>query len=280
MASINYRLSQHAVFPAQIEDCQAAIRWLRTNAKKYGFDPDYVGVWGASAGGHLAALLGTMDSKNNSANLDRSARVQAVVDWFGPADFLQMGKQFDAPDTPVARLIGGPIRKNRDKAERASPVTYVGKAAPPFLIMHGDKDAVVPLGQSELLADALKKAEVKVTLHVIHGAGHGGPQFDSPENRKLVAEFFDQNLRRKAFLSAMVAQMGGYAAWGESIKKQHAQNVANFGMNALLVAPGAEDDEVHFAATPSALTIQDVDAIAKAAGWSLPLRRLCGCVPT
>ena len=195
VASINYRLSQQAVFPAQIEDCQAAVRWLRANAKKYNLDPAHVGVWGASAGGHLAALLGTMESKIDSADRDHSARVQAVVDWFGPADFLHMGRQFESADSPVARLLGGPIGKNQEKARRASPVTYVGKDAPPFLIMHGDQDNVVPLRQSELLAEVLKKAGAKVTFRVIHGEGHGGPQFGTPENRKLVKEFFDQNLR-------------------------------------------------------------------------------------
>src|SRR5262249_59688217 len=95
VASINYRLSQHAVFPAQIEDCKAAIRWLRANATKYHYDPDQIGVWGASAGGHLVALLGTTggmkELEGKDGNLDQSSRVQAVVDWYGPSDFRKMG---------------------------------------------------------------------------------------------------------------------------------------------------------------------------------------------
>ena len=97
VASINYRLSQHAVFPAQIEDCKAAIRWLRANAAKYHLDPDHIGVWGASAGGHLVALLGTTggvkELEGQGGNLDQSSRVQCVVDWFGPSDLADDGRQ-------------------------------------------------------------------------------------------------------------------------------------------------------------------------------------------
>ncbi|MGA2032993.1 MAG: alpha/beta hydrolase [Thermoguttaceae bacterium] len=198
VASINYRLSQHAVFPAQIEDCKAAIRWLRANAAKYQLDPDHVGVWGASAGGHLVALLGTSggvkELEGHGGNLDQSSRVQCVVDWFGPADLTTMGRQADKPDTPVARLIGGPAQENREKARKASPITYVGKDSAPFLIMHGDQDNVVPPGQSDALAEALKKAGVEVKLVVVQGNGHGGPGFNSPENRKLIEEFFAKHL--------------------------------------------------------------------------------------
>ncbi len=148
VASINYRLSQHAVFPAQIEDCKAAIRWLRANAAKYHLDPDHIGVWGASAGGHLVALLGTTggvkDLEGNGANLDQSSRVQCVIDWFGPTELTTMGEQGDKPGSPVALLIGGLVQENREKARKASPLTYVSKDSAPFLIMHGDKDNLVP----------------------------------------------------------------------------------------------------------------------------------------
>src|SRR5208282_1821342 len=147
VSSINYRLSQHATLPAQIEDCKAAIRWLRANAKTYHLDPDRIGVWGASAGGHLVALLGTTggvkELEGNDGNLDQSSRVQAVVDWFGPTDFRNIGKQLESPNSPVSKLLGGPVSENKEKAEKASPVTYVGKDDPPFLIMHGDKDPLV-----------------------------------------------------------------------------------------------------------------------------------------
>jgi acetyl esterase/lipase len=199
VASVNYRLSQHAKFPAQIEDCKAAIRWLRANAAKYHFDPEHIGVWGASAGGHLVALLGTTadmkELEGKEGNLNQSSRVQAVVDWFGPADFRNMG---GSKDSPVARLLGGPVSENKEKAALASPVAHVSKNDPPFLIMQGDMDPLVPLAQSELLADALKKAGVDVTLQVLKGAKHGGPEFSTPESRKLIADFFDKHLKKGA----------------------------------------------------------------------------------
>jgi acetyl esterase/lipase len=200
VASINYRLSQHAVFPAQIEDCKAAIRWLRANAKKYRLDADHIGAWGASAGGPLVAILGTTagvkELEGSGGNTDQSSRVQCVVDWFGPTDFTALGGTHDNPNSPEARLIGGLVKENPEKARKASPVSYVSKNTAPFLIMHGDKDTTVPIGQSELLAAALKKAGVKVTYQVIEGGGHGGAGFSSPENRKRVEAFFQEHLRK------------------------------------------------------------------------------------
>ncbi len=203
VASINYRLSQHAPFPAQIEDCKAAIRWLRANAAKYHLDPDHVGVWGASAGGHLVAMLGVTggvkELESQGGNLDQSSRVQCVVDWFGPSDLLTMAGGHNNPGSPESRLIGGPVQENKEKARKASPLTYVGKDAAPFLIMHGDQDRTVPLQQSELLAEALQKAGAKVTLVVVKGNGHGGPGFSSPENRKLIEDFFAKHLGKGGF---------------------------------------------------------------------------------
>ena len=200
VASINYRLSQHARFPAQIEDCKAAIRWLRANAKTYNLDPDHFGVWGASAGGHLVALLGTSgdvkDLEGDDGTPDQSSRVQAVVDWFGPTDFTKMGGSHDRPDSPESKLLGGPVPENKDKAARANPITYASKDDPPFLIMHGDKDTTVPFSQSELLLEALKKAGVDATFRPVKGAGHGGREFSSAENRKLVEDFFDRHLKK------------------------------------------------------------------------------------
>ncbi len=203
VASITYRLSQHAIFPAQIEDCKAALRWLRANAAKYNYDPDHIGVWGASAGGHLVALLGaTGDVKefDQGENLKFSSRVQAVCDWFGPTDFTQMSKfpsaiKHDAPDSPEALLLGGAIQENKGKAAKANPITYVSKGDPPFLIMHGDKDPAVPLNQSELLEAALRKAGVTVTLHIVEGAGHG---FGGRDVSPMVVAFFDQHLKNNS----------------------------------------------------------------------------------
>jgi acetyl esterase/lipase len=201
VASINYRLSQHAIFPAQIEDCKTAIRWLRVNAGKHGYDPNRIGVWGASAGGHLVALLGTTgDVKEFDAgpNAGVESRVQAVCDFFGPTDFTKMSSfpstmRHDAADSPESKLIGGPIQENKEKVQRASPIAYVTKDDPPFLIVHGDKDPLVPHNQSEIFYEALKKAGVETTLYTVQGGGHGG--FKDPQVDVLVAQFFDKYLR-------------------------------------------------------------------------------------
>lgn len=205
VASLNYRLSHHAIFPAQIEDCKAAVRWLRAHAKENNLDPERFAAWGASAGGHLVALLGTAGNVKQfdvGENLDVSSRVQAVVDFFGPTDFAQMGKyalpnspiNHAAADVPEAKLIGGPVPENKEKTAAANPITYITKEAPPFLIMHGNQDNLVPYQQSELLRDALQRAGAPVTLKIIEGAGHG---FGGQDIDRHVADFFEQQLKPK-----------------------------------------------------------------------------------
>jgi len=206
-ASINYRLSGEATFPAQIHDCKAAIRWLRAHAEEFGVDDRRVGVWGSSAGGHLAALLGTSGGAPElegdvGGNLAYSSRVQAVCDFFGPTDFLQMDAHstnhkliHDAADSPESQLIGGPIQKNPEKVARANPITYVTPDDPPFLIVHGDQDPLVPYNQSELLHAALDQAGVPTELHKVVRGGHGrGGEFGSPELQQRVANFFELRL--------------------------------------------------------------------------------------
>jgi len=205
VVSLNYRLSQEAIFPAQIEDCKAAIRFLRSKAKAIGIDPDRIGVWGSSAGGHLAALRGTSGDvkqlEGATDNLPFSSRVQAVCDFFGPTDFLRMDDTpgdmpHNAADSPESTLIGGPIQENPEKVARANPITYITPDDPPFLILHGDEDKTVIPSQSTLLADALKKAGVPVEFEIIKGAGHG---FDVTVNEKAF-DFFDRVLKQKGAL--------------------------------------------------------------------------------
>jgi len=200
-ASINYRLSHHAIFPAQIEDCKAAIRYLRANAKNYNIDPERIGVWGSSAGGHLVALLGTTsDIKDfdKGPNLHVSSKVQAVCDFFGPTDFTRMSDfesrmDHDAADSPESLLVGGAIQENKEACKRANPITYVSRNDPPFLIVHGDKDPLVPHNQSELLYEALKKADVDVKFHTVKGGGHG---FRDAQVDRMVREFFNRHLKK------------------------------------------------------------------------------------
>ena len=199
VASTNYRLSRHAPFPAQIHDVKGAVRYLRANAKKYKIDPDRIGVAGASAGGHLVALLGTSgDVKELEGDVgpkDVSSRVQCVIDFFGPTDLLKLSPA-NAKENPVTRLLGGSTKDKRELAVSANPITYVSKGDPPILIVHGDKDPVVPLSQSELLHDALKKAGVDATLKVVPEAGHGNGIF-TPELAKEYVEFFEKHLKKK-----------------------------------------------------------------------------------
>ncbi len=200
-ASINYRLSQHGTFPAQIEDCKTAIRYLRANAKKYNIDPERIGVWGSSAGGHLVALLGTTsDIKgfDKGANLHISSKVQAVCDFFGPTDFTKMSDfesrmDHDAADSPESILVGGPVQENKEACKRANPITYVSRNDPPILIVHGDKDPLVPHNQSELLYESLKKADVDVKFHTVKGGGHG---FKNIQVDRMVKEFFNKHLKK------------------------------------------------------------------------------------
>jgi acetyl esterase/lipase len=211
-ASVEYRFSDKAVFPAQIQDCQAAVRFLRANASKYNVDPDHIGVWGASAGGHLVALLGTAGGAGAfpkiGENRDTSDRVQAVIDLFGPADFTTVKAQaagdkraksifnFDDTTNPYARLIGARIGGERPEAEKAvSPVTYVSKDDPPFLIVHGDADTLVPYAQGVELQAALRKSGVDAVLQPVPAAGHGGPAFTSPAANRLYQRFFDKHLK-------------------------------------------------------------------------------------
>ncbi|MEE8217394.1 MAG: alpha/beta hydrolase [Vicinamibacteria bacterium] len=203
LASINYRLSQHAIFPAQIEDCKAAVRWLRAHAAEYRLDPDRFAVGGTSAGGHLAAMVGTtghVKELDVGEHLDQSSRVQAVVDYFGPTDFLRMdahrlpgGMAHDGPDSPESQLVGGAIQENPKKVARANPITYVTAEAPPFLVVHGNRDPIVPHHQSEILVDALREAGVPVIFYTVVGGGHG--QFDDPKAPELTKEFLARHLR-------------------------------------------------------------------------------------
>ncbi len=202
-ASINYRLSQHAVFPAQIEDVKAAVRWLRMNAETYRLDPNRFAAWGSSAGGHLVAMLGTAGDVAEfevGENLKVSSRVQAVVDYFGPTDFLQMDAQslpdglvHDTPDSPESQLVGGPIQEHQDRVAKANPITYVSKDDSPFLIIHGDKDKLVPYQQSVLLKESLEEAGVPVTFYKVEGGGHGW--FRDPKVPELTKSFLEQHLK-------------------------------------------------------------------------------------
>lgn len=207
-ASINYRLSQEAIFPAQINDCRDAVAFLKANAVNYGYDAGRIGVWGFSAGGHLACLLGTaglepLDLEKNTdltKPLPPSSYVQAVVDWAGLTDLESVAQQagsrtlidYESEEGPVAKLLGGLAAKKVKLAREASAVTFVNPNCPPFLIVHGDIDNVVPFAQSEELAKALDKVKVPNKLVMVRGCGHG---LGSDEEVRRALEFFKQTLK-------------------------------------------------------------------------------------
>lgn len=175
MASIDYRLAPATRHPGQLHDVRAAVRWLRTHADSHGVDPDRIGLWGSSAGGHLAALTGVRSrvaQLPGEASSATSAAVQAVVDGYGPAD-LTVTANPEATDTPEATLLGGAIPDRLDAARDASPALHVATGAPPFLIMHGADDDLVPPAHSAALFNALAAHGNEAALYVIEGFGHG-----------------------------------------------------------------------------------------------------------
>ena len=207
LVSVGYRLSGEAIFPAAIADVKAAIRWVRANAMRYGFDPNRIGAWGSSAGGHLVALLGTAHEvaewdQLHEENSGVSSRPEAVCNWFGPTDFLRMNDfpgriDHDAADSPESRFIGVPIQQHPERAQRANPIRYVTSDDPPMLHMHGERDRAVPYNQSELLHAALKEAELDSTLYMVKNGGHGfrDMQGDTPESLLArVVAFFNRTL--------------------------------------------------------------------------------------
>jgi acetyl esterase/lipase len=185
LATIDYRLSFQAKFPAQIEDCKAAIRWVRAHAADYNLDPNRIGAAGSSAGGHLVALLGTTPDdpalEGDEGNKGVSSRLKAVCDFFGPTDFLTIRSQEEpdkekkkyAVDDAITKLLGSPVEQNLDEARLASPVYHISAQTCPFFIAHGDLDLTVPLQQSVEFNDALQKAGIPSTLYVVKGGHHG-----------------------------------------------------------------------------------------------------------
>ncbi|BBH67513.1 hypothetical protein ACTI_41980 [Actinoplanes sp. OR16] len=184
VARVTYRLSGEAKFPAQLHDVKAAVRWVRHHAAELGVDPARIGVWGESAGGHLATLLALTGKDPELAGdvgvLDQSDSVAAAVVWYGPSNLLSMAAQnhpeglqdHDDPDSPESRLVGGPVQDLPKESAAASPVTYVSDAAPPILLVHGDEDRIVPVGQSIELHQRLSDAGARVQLRIVNGADH------------------------------------------------------------------------------------------------------------
>jgi acetyl esterase/lipase len=206
VVSIDYRLSAQAIFPAQLEDAQNALQWIQAHAGQYNLDAGRVGVWGMSAGGMLASLVG-VGAKTQGDMQSATAtplRVQAVVDYYGPSDFLQGDAHelegadinWASADSWPSRYLGGAIGEYPDRVAASNPITYVSADDPPFLLVHGDKDSIVPFHQSELLYAALQQAGVDAELHVVKGGDHArGGEFGTPELHRRTVEFLQQHLQ-------------------------------------------------------------------------------------
>ena len=215
VASMNYRLSGEARFPAAVQDAKAAVRFLRARKQDFRLNGRIV-AFGQSAGGNLASLLGTSGGEPlfedpALGNADTSSRVQGVIDWFGPTDFLLMdehakaqgcpdrSQMHGAPDSPESQYLGAPIAEVPHMVRQANPITYISKDDPPFLLQKGTQDCVVPFAQSAILAEALKKAGVNVRFDRLEGAGHGDfgggpPHFLSEQNIRSLVEFTQKAL--------------------------------------------------------------------------------------
>jgi len=208
VASIEYRLAPQHVWPAQVEDTKAAVRWLRANATRFRLDPSRIGIFGTSAGAHIGAVAGTSGGIESLEGMDLgnaqfSSRVKAVVDLYGPTDLLRLEEDKlpcipldgNAPFMPPSLLMGCPIQACRELTMTASPMTYVTSDDPPFLIMHGMLDCLVPYTQSVALHQKLESAGVPSTLILIPTGDHGGRAFDEPKYQQMVDEFLDARLR-------------------------------------------------------------------------------------
>jgi acetyl esterase/lipase len=206
VVAVNYRLSQEAKFPSQIHDIKAAVRWIRANGGNYALNQNKIAVWGDSAGGNLAALAGTSEGVREledmtMGNPEQSSRVDAVVDWYGPINFLTMGSQLKQNNQTPRKSNSSYIGKSKEEAPElytaASPETYIHPGMPPFFIQHGNSDRIIPLQQSLDFAAQLEKQSEKgrVVLDIIENANHLDEKFTTQENLNKVLSFLDKVLK-------------------------------------------------------------------------------------
>jgi acetyl esterase/lipase len=208
-------MSGEAKFPALVQDAKAAVRWVRANAMQYKLDPQRIGAWGGSAGGYLSTMLGTSAGVPgledlSLGNAEQPCHIQAVVAWYGPANFLKMDEHLTASgllpppgfrhneaNSPESLLLGQTITEIPEKVMAANPETYIRPGAPPFLLQHGTKDPVVPVQQSIEFAEKLRRVlgENMIILELLEGAEHADVRFETPENVNRVLNFLDEHLK-------------------------------------------------------------------------------------
>ena len=205
MASVDYRLSGEAPFPAQIHDVKAAVRYLRANADRFGYDASRIAAVGVSAGAHLAQLVGVTNRHpalegEVGDDTDQSSDVAAIVSYFGASNLTSIldqstpfGLNIRVPG--LTTLFGGPVEEKEELARLASPVFHVDDNDPPLLLLHGDQDPQMPINQSHELQGVYEAHGLDVAFAVVHGARHGGPQFFDDERTALVVDFLNRNLK-------------------------------------------------------------------------------------
>jgi acetyl esterase/lipase len=196
-ATISYRLAPKHIFPAQVEDCKCAVRWLRSVAEERHIDPDKIGAVGMSAGAHLAMMLGTMDSgdglEGTGGNADRSSKVQAVVSFVGPVNLVG---DFPLPSVKILEvLVGGPLPDKQDLLKQASPITYVTSGDAPMLLFFGTRDPLVPYDQAFQMTRALTNSGIPSRVELLVGAGHGWAGKDMDRTLEETWQYFDRNLK-------------------------------------------------------------------------------------
>lgn len=198
VASVSYSFTPWKKWPTQAHEMKAAVRWLRTNAEEYNLDSEFFLVWGVSAGAHLVNVLGCSNAfekiEGNLEPKDISSEVQGVISWYGFSDFSQMGKNgFIAFLTNIATslLVGERIKKNTEKTQNANPINYINQKTPPFFIMHGGKDTVVNIHQSELLHAALQQQGIQSTYTRIPNYFHADVRFNQDVHIKKIETFMD-----------------------------------------------------------------------------------------
>jgi acetyl esterase/lipase len=204
VASLDFRQSTEAKFPANVHDIKAAIRFLRAKASEYGYRTDRIGIAGSSSGGHLAALVGVSNKSSDLEGrvgnyLKESSEVHAIIDYFGASNLSSILSQSTPHGLNVRKpaldlLLGGQPDQVPELARLASPVFHIDKSDPPLLIIHGDQDPQMPINQSHELEGQYRKLDLDVHFEVIHGAAHGGDVFFSEEYVKLAIDFLRRAL--------------------------------------------------------------------------------------
>ena len=203
-ASLDFRLSTEARFPAQVHDIKAAIRFLRASAPKYGYRAERIAIAGSSSGGHLAALVGVTNGHRElegtvGPHLDQSSSVHAIVDYFGASNLTSILEQstpfgLNMRRPALERLLGAPPEQAKALAALASPVTHVDAGDPPLLLFHGDQDRQMPINQAHELHGAYTKLGLDVQFRVGHGVGHSGEPFLASEHLERTLAFLHRTV--------------------------------------------------------------------------------------